>query len=83
MPRTTYYVKGRKDGILRQVQHLPQNADFKQTHAVLRDPATGRDNVQPNYFIMMLGDPATGVERQVIRKDRIIEIINEAHGLPE
>lgn len=84
MPRTTLFVKGRKDGALRQVQHIPQNVDFKQTLNVLPDRATGRPTLQPNFFVMLLGDPATGMlARQVIRGDRIIEITNEAHGLPE
>ena len=77
--RIQHFVKGRKDGKLRLVQHIPQNADVKETRPTeLRD---GKVYTHPNHFIMLLGEPATA-QRAFIREDRIITVKTEAAGLP-
>ena len=79
MARTTFFVKGRKDGVLRQVQHLPKNSDLKTSPVLDADGKT-----VAGYSLMLLGDPAVDVLRtQAINNDRIIKVVNEAVGLPE
>ena len=79
MPRTQLFVKGLKDKVMRQVQHIPQNADVKETRPLRRVGL--KDEVQPNHFVMMLGDPANAA-RQIIAESRIIKVVTEAAGLP-
>lgn len=79
MPRIQYFVKGRKDGVMRRVEHIPQNVDEKETRPLRR--VGSKDEIQPNHFVMLLGDPANAL-RQVIAENRIIKVVTEAAGLP-
>lgn len=79
MPRIQLFVRGRKDGKLRQVQHIPKDGDEKETQALRRVGL--KDEIQPNHFVMMLGDAATAVPA-VIAKSRIITVVEKAAGLP-
>lgn len=67
---TTLYVDGRKDNVRRRVQHIPLNADVKET------PAEGG-----KHFWMLLGDPGHAVPQR-IAKDRIIKVTDTRHGIP-
>lgn len=79
MPRIQLFVRGRKDGKMRPVQHIPKNGDEKETLALHRVGL--KDEVQPNHFVMMLGDAATAVQA-IITKSRIITVVEQAAGLP-
>lgn len=79
MPRIKHFVKGRKDGEMRPVQHIPIDANDKQTPALRL--VGSKAEIQPNHVVMLLGDPATAV-RAVIAKARIITVVEEAAGLP-
>lgn len=79
MPRIKLFVKGRKDQVMRRVEHIPIDADTKETHP--RRLVGGKVEVQPNHFVMMLGDPAIAVPA-IIAKSRIITVVEEAAGLP-
>lgn len=80
MPRTQLFVKGRKDGVMREVRHIPIDGDTKHTQVMQK--AGDKLIPQPDHFHMLLGHPATAL-RQIINKGRIIAVvIPDAAGLP-
>lgn len=66
------YVPGRKDGVLRRVQHLPQS------HG---EPKTPAPETPGGHYLMLLGDPSNA-EIAIINESRIITKKVDGHGMP-
>lgn len=80
MSRIRLFVKGRKDGVMRPVQHIPQDGETK-TSPHRRTGPDGKDVLSETHFWMWLGDPLTAVA-QLIHKDRVIRVEDAAAGIP-